>query len=75
MVIGVTTGKSFIPGARKALFPLIRYATDDVSPQYAVAPGDRRFVMLRASEGNRVDQLVTVENFFEVLRGQVGRPR
>jgi len=75
MVIGVTTGKSFIPGARKALFPLIRYATNDVFQQYAVAPDDRRFVMLRAMEGNRVDQVVVVENFFEVLRAQVGRPR
>src|SRR5687768_9988560 len=75
MVIGVTTGKSFIPGVRKALFPLIRYATDDTYQHYDVAPDDRRFVMLRASQGNRVDQLVVVENFFEVLRAQVGRPR
>ena len=73
MVIGVTTGKSFIPGARKALFPLIRYATDDTYQHYDVAPDDRRFVMLRASQGNRVDQLVVVENFFQVLRSQTGR--
>ena len=74
MVIAVTTGKSFIPGARKALFPLIRYATDDTYQHYDVAPDDRRFVMLRATEANRVDQLVVVENFFEVLRARVGRP-
>jgi serine/threonine-protein kinase len=73
MVIAVTTGKSFVPGTRKALFPLIRYATNLIYPQYAVAPDDRRFVMLRASEGNRVEQLVVVENFFEVLRGPAGR--
>jgi Tol biopolymer transport system component len=74
MVIAVTTGKSFIPGARKALFPLIRYATDDTYQHYDVAPGDRRFVMLRATEANRADQLIVVDNFFEVLRMQVGRP-
>jgi hypothetical protein len=73
MVIAVTTGKSFIPGARKALFPLIRYATDDTYQHYDVAPGDRRFVMLRATEANRADQLIVVENFFEVLRARVGQ--
>jgi Tol biopolymer transport system component len=73
MVIAVTTGKSFVPGARKTLFSLARYATDDNYPQYAVAPDDRRFVMLRATEANRVDQLVVVENFFDVLRTRVAR--
>ena len=73
MVIGVTTGKSFVPGARKSLFPLIRYATDATYQHYDVAPDDRRFVMLRSSQGNRIDQLVVVENFFEVLRSRTGR--
>ena len=70
----MTTGKSFVPGARKSLFPLVRYTTDATYQHYDVAPDDRRFVMLRASEGNRVDQLVVVENFFEVLRTRLGRP-
>ncbi len=74
MVIAVTTGKSFVPGTRKALFPLIRYATDGTYQQYAVAPDDRRFVMVRATEANRVDQLVVVGNFFDVLRARVARP-
>src|SRR5688500_16438835 len=73
MVIAVTTGKIFVPGARKALFPLTRYATNVVYQQYAVAPDDRRFVMVRATEANRADQLIVVENFFEVLRARVGR--
>jgi serine/threonine-protein kinase len=73
MVIAVSTGKSFVPGARKTLFPLVRYATDDAYQQYTVAPDDRRFVMLRATEANRIDQLVVVENFFGVLRARVGR--
>ena len=54
------------------MFPLVRYATDNVHQQYAVAPDDRRFGMLRASQGNRVDQLAVVENFFEVLRQRKG---
>ncbi|HJR33338.1 MAG TPA: hypothetical protein VJ817_00180, partial [Gemmatimonadales bacterium] len=73
MVIAVTTGKSFVPGARKSLFPLTRYSTNVVYQQYAVAPDDRRFVMLRATEANRADQLIVVENFFEVLRTRVAR--
>jgi eukaryotic-like serine/threonine-protein kinase len=74
MVIAVITGKSFVPGARRALFPVGQYSSDETYQQYAVAPDDRRFVMLRGSQANRVDELVVVENFFEVLRARVARP-
>jgi hypothetical protein len=72
--MAVSTGSTFVPGARRALFPLGRYAMDNTYQQYAVAPDDRRFVMIRARQENREEQLVVVENFFEVLRTQVGRP-
>jgi serine/threonine-protein kinase len=73
MVMAVRTGSTFVTGDRRALFPLVRYATNDAYQQYAVAPDDRRFVMIRARQENRDEQLVVVENFFEVLRMQVGR--
>jgi len=38
-----------------------------------VSPDDKRFLMIRYSEADRSDQLVVVENFFEVLRTRVGR--
>jgi len=75
MVMQVTAGSTFIPGARRALFPLVRFVTDDNHPQYAVSPDGQRFVMIRTTEASRTDHLVVVENFFEVLRAQVGRPR
>jgi serine/threonine-protein kinase len=71
MVMAVTTGPAFVPGARRALFPLGRYATNDTHAQYAVAPDDRRFVMIRGRQADRSDQLVVVENFFEVLQAKL----
>ena len=73
MVMDVTTGSTFVPGARRVLFPLVRYALSTLHPQYAVSPDGRRFLMVRATETKRLDNLVTVENFFEVLRTQVPR--
>jgi Tol biopolymer transport system component len=73
MVMQVTTGHSFVPGARRALFPLTRYIASTTHQQYTVTPDDRRFVMIRSTEADRTDQLIVVENFFEVLRSRVGR--
>ena len=73
MVMQVTTGAAFVPGARRALFPIGRYVTNEIHQQYAVSPDGQRFVMIRAPEANRAEHLVVVENFFEVLRGKAGR--
>ena len=72
MVMDVMPGRTFVPGARRMLFPLTRYSVSATHPQYAVAP-DGRFLMIRATESDRPDQLVAVENFFEVLRARVPR--
>jgi serine/threonine-protein kinase len=74
MVMAVTSGGTFVPGARRALFPLGRYATDDTHQQYAVAPDGRRFLMIRGTQADRNEQLVVVEHFFEVLRARASRP-
>ena len=72
MAMAVTPGRTFVPGARRMLFPLIRYSMNASHQQYAVAP-DGRFVMIRTTEPDRSDHLVAVENFFEVLRARVPR--
>jgi Tol biopolymer transport system component len=73
MVMDVAAGATFVPGARRVLFPLTRYSLSPTHQQYAVSPDDRRFVMIRASESERVDHLIAVENFFEVLKARVPR--
>jgi len=72
MVMDITPGRTFVPGARRQLFPLTRYTLSASHQQYAVAP-DGRFLMIRATESDRVDHLIAVENFFEVLNARVPR--
>ena len=72
MVMEVSTGSVFVPGVRRMLFPLTRYSMSPSHQQYAVAP-DNRFLMIRATESDRLDHLVAVENFFEVLNARVPR--
>jgi serine/threonine-protein kinase len=73
MVMDVTTGSTFVPGARRVLFPLIRYTLSLTHQQYTVSPDDRRFIMIRASESDRADQLIVIEGFFEVLKARAPR--
>jgi serine/threonine protein kinase/Tol biopolymer transport system component len=71
MSIEVLPGETFRPGARRALFPLTRFVMSSSHQQYAVAPGDQRFLMIRATGSPGADRLVVVENFFAVLRATV----
>jgi Tol biopolymer transport system component len=73
MVMEIMPGRTFVTGARRALFPLTRFFLSSSHQQYAVAPDGRRFVMIRATESSGMDQLVVVENFFAELRTRVGR--
>jgi serine/threonine-protein kinase len=71
MAIEILPGPTFTAGERRTLFPLTRFVLSSSHQQYTVAPGDQRFVMIRATGSERADQLVVVENFFEVLRSTV----
>ena len=73
MVMEVTTGPTFKPGTRRVLFPLDRYVMSAGHQQYAVSRDGRRFLMIRNPEADRFDEVVVVENFFEVLRARVPR--
>jgi serine/threonine protein kinase/Tol biopolymer transport system component len=74
MVMEILPGRTFMPGARRTLFPLTRFVLSSSHPQYAVAPDGRRFAMIRATGPKGADRLVVVENFFAVLRAAPARP-
>jgi len=73
MVMDVTAGTTFVTGARRVLFPLTRYHLNLTHQQYAISPDDRRFIMIRATESEQSDNLIAVENFFEVLKARAPR--
>jgi len=74
MVMSIRPGTTFEPGERRVLFPLSGFNRNANHPEYAVAPGDQRFLMIRSSQASVSDRLVVVENFFELLRSRSGRP-
>ncbi len=48
------------------------YGSAFVHQLYDVTPDDQRFVMIRNTETEAVDELIVVENFFEELRARWG---
>ena len=64
VAVEIHTQPRFSLGRSAALFPAAGFASLRFSPQYAVAPDDRRFLMIRAGTP---DQLIVVENWFEEL--------
>jgi len=69
----VTTTPTFALGATQVLFTESGLASSIFNPQYAVAPDDRRFLMIRQSRGDVAGALVLVLNVFEQLGGAVQR--
>jgi hypothetical protein len=67
MVADVTLGAAFQARPPRVLFPATGMASDYFHRSYDVGPDDRRFLMIRASEGET--ELVLVVNWFEELRG------
>jgi serine/threonine-protein kinase len=65
VAVAIHTQPRFSLGHSAALFPTAGFTSLRFAPQYAVAPGDRRFLMIRTSTP---DKLIVVENWFEELR-------
>jgi serine/threonine-protein kinase len=66
MAVEVKTNPTFVLGRATELFP-----TDGFSDNaYAVAPDDRRFLMIRPLTTRTPDKLIVVENWFEELRAK-----
>lgn len=73
----VNTTPSFTVGRATTLFPIpsVWSMMAGLHPQYAVAPDDRRFLVLRPVTGAESDQLVIVENWFDELAESNARAR
>ena len=67
MAVAINTNPRFSLGRSAALFPAAGFTSLRFGPQYAVAPDDRRFLMIRAGTP---DKLIVVENWFEELKAK-----
>jgi DNA-binding SARP family transcriptional activator/Tol biopolymer transport system component len=67
VAVEIHTQPRFSLGRSTALFPAAGFTSSRFAPQYAVAPNDRRFLMIRAGTP---DKLIVVENWFEELRAK-----
>ena len=65
VAVQVTTNPTFSVGGTQVLFTESGLASSIFNPQYAVAPGDQRFLMIRQSRGDVAGALVLVLHVFE----------
>jgi DNA-binding SARP family transcriptional activator/Tol biopolymer transport system component len=73
VAVEVNTNPTFSVGRATALFPAAGYTSRGFTQQYAVAPDDRRFLMIRPLETGTPDKLIVVENWFEELKAKFPR--
>jgi len=68
LALTAEVASGFSLGRSTTLFPAGAYLSFDRGAQYAVAPDDRRFLMIRQVPGSVPDELVVVDNWFEELK-------
>jgi DNA-binding SARP family transcriptional activator len=68
VAVEVNTSPTFSFGHAMVLFPAAGFSSLRFAPQYAVAPDDRRFLMIRPLETKSPDNIITVDNWFEELK-------
>jgi eukaryotic-like serine/threonine-protein kinase len=75
VAVGVNADLTFSVGRATTLFPAAGYTSTArtlpflrFAPQYAVAPDDKRFLMIRPLETRSPDNIIVVENWFEELK-------
>jgi DNA-binding SARP family transcriptional activator len=73
VAVKVNTSPTFSLGRATVLFPAARFQSLRFNPQYAVAPDDRRFLMVRPLKISTPDTLIVVENWFEELKAKSRR--
>jgi len=66
--VEVQSAPTFAIGRSTVLFQAARYFSFARGLEYAVAPDDRRFLMIRRAAGGTPDELVVVDNWFEELK-------
>jgi len=64
----VKPGPTFSLGQSTVLFAIGDFRSRTLDPEFAVAPNDRRFLMVRRFVPNAPDKLIVVENWFEELK-------
>jgi len=70
VAVEVDTDPTFSVGRATVLFPAAGYTSRPFTPQYAVAPDDRRFLMVRPVGSGSPDNIIVVENWFEELKAK-----
>ena len=70
MAVGVRSTPTFSLGRSTVLFPAAAYFSWANGDQYAVAPDDRRFIMIRRVAGSAPEELIIVDNWFEELKAK-----
>jgi eukaryotic-like serine/threonine-protein kinase len=70
VAVTVRTTPTFSAGDTRVLFPAAGFRAGGLGAQYAVAPDDRRFLMIRRSVATTADKLIVVENWFEELKAK-----
>jgi serine/threonine-protein kinase len=73
VAVEINTSPAFSLGRATTLFPAAGFTSLRFTPQYAVAPDDRRFLMIRQLETSTPDKLIVVENWFEELKAKSRR--
>jgi serine/threonine-protein kinase len=70
VAVKVKSTPTFSLGRSATLFPAANYFSFERVAQYAVAPDDRRFLMIRRVPGGVPDELIVVDNWFEELKAK-----
>ena len=75
VAVEVKTKPTFSVVRTTTLFPARAFGSSRLGAQFAVAPDDRRFLMIRPLETNSPDKLIVVQNWFEELKASASRSR
>ncbi|HMJ18245.1 MAG TPA: protein kinase [Gemmatimonadaceae bacterium] len=70
MAVEVHSTPTFSSGRSTILFPAGAYLSFARGVEYAVAPDDRRFLMIRQIPGSVPDELIVVDNWFDELKAK-----
>ena len=70
VAVAIRTTPTFSLGGSTALFSAAGFASDEFGAEYAVAPDDQRFLMIRSRAASGSDELIVVENWFEELKAK-----
>ncbi|MFL5494381.1 MAG: protein kinase domain-containing protein [Gemmatimonadales bacterium] len=69
----IRPGAAFSVGEQHVLFSMAPFVRAGAFHSYAVAPDDKRFLMVREGDASQQGELVVAENWVGELRGRVGR--